>query len=85
MIVKNNKKSRKKKIFRPKVINNLWTLIKKYFEDDQLAKWKDESYGRVPSPVYDETPLKNKKGGKSKLKEEFDRMKTLMGYKEKTQ
>ena len=26
----------------------------KYFEDDQLAKWKDESYGRVPSPVYDE-------------------------------
>ena len=57
----------------------------KYFEDDQLAKWKDESYGRVPSPVYDETPLKNKKGGKSKLKEEFDRMKTLMGYKEKTQ
>jgi hypothetical protein len=57
----------------------------KYFEDDQLAKWKDESYGRVPSPVYDEIPLKNKKGGKSKLKEEFDRMKSLMGYKEKTQ
>jgi len=57
----------------------------KYFEDDQLAKWKDESYGRVPSPVYDEIPLTNKKGGKSKLKEEFDRMKSLMGYKEKTQ
>ena len=57
----------------------------KYFENDQLAKWKDESYGRVPSPVYDEKPLKPKKVGKTKLKEEFDRMKLLMGYKEKTQ
>ena len=57
----------------------------KYFEDDQLAKWKDESYGRVPSPVYEEKPLKNKKGGKTKLKEEFDRMKGLIGYDRKTQ
>ena len=57
----------------------------KYFENDQLAKWKDESYGRVPSPVYDEKPLKPKKVRKTKLKEEFDRMKVLMGYKEKTQ
>jgi hypothetical protein len=55
----------------------------KYFEDDQLAKWKDESYGRVPSPVYGEKPLKNK--GKAKLKEEFDRMKGLIGYDRKTQ
>jgi hypothetical protein len=55
----------------------------KYFEDDQLAKWKDESYGRVPSPVYEEKPLKNK--GKNKLKEEFDRMKGLIGYDRKTQ
>ena len=39
----------------------------KYFEDDQLAKWKDESYKRVPSPVYNETLLKNKKGGKNKF------------------
>lgn len=57
----------------------------KYFENDQLAKWKDESYGRVPSPVYNEKPLTPKKVGKTKLKEEFDRMKLLMGYKEKTQ
>ena len=56
-----------------------------YFESDQLAKWKDESYGRVPSPVYDENPKKPKKNGKGKLKEEFDRMKGLIGYDRKTQ
>jgi hypothetical protein len=56
-----------------------------YFENDQLAKWKDESYGRVPSPVYDETPKKPKKNNKGKLKEEFDRMKGLIGYDRKTQ
>lgn len=56
-----------------------------YFENDQLAKWKDESYGRVPSPVYDELP-EGKKSKKSKaIKEEFDRMKQLMGYSQKTQ
>lgn len=52
-----------------------------YFESDQLAKWKDESYGRVPSPVYDEKPSKNK----GKLKEEFERMKNLISYDRKTQ
>ena len=57
----------------------------KYFEDDQLAKWKDESYKRVPSPVYNETLLKNKKGGKNKLKEEFEKMKSLISYDRKTQ
>lgn len=60
----------------------------KYFENDQLAKWKDESYGRVPSPVYDELP-EGKKSKKSKtgktVKEEFDRIKSLMGYNQKTQ
>ena len=45
----------------------------KYFENDQLAKWKDESYGRVPSPVYADNPNSKGKGkGKTKLKEEFD-------------
>ena len=57
----------------------------KYFENDQLAKWKDESYGRVPSPVYDEITEKGKTKGKNKLKEEFDRMKGLIGYDRKTQ
>ena len=57
----------------------------KYFENDQLAKWKDESYGRVPSPVYDEITEKGKTKGKTKLKEEFDRMKGLIGYNQKTQ
>jgi hypothetical protein len=57
----------------------------KYFENDQLAKWKDESYGRVPSPVYDEITEKGKTKGKTKLKEEFDRMKGLIGYDRKTQ
>lgn len=52
----------------------------KYFEEDQLGKWKDESYGRVPSPVYNTKPK-----GKAKLKEEFDRMKGLIGYDRKTQ
>jgi hypothetical protein len=57
-----------------------------YFENDQLAKWKDESYGRVPSPVYDETPSKSvNKAKKTKLKEEFSRMQQLMGYNQKTQ
>ena len=57
-----------------------------YFENDQLAKWKDESYGRVPSPVYDEQPKKSKKPKKGKtIKEEFDRIKSLMGYNQKTQ
>lgn len=54
-----------------------------YFEKDQLSKWKDESYGRVPSPVYDEKPKKLKKG--KTVKEEFDRMKQLIGYTQKTQ
>lgn len=57
----------------------------KYFENDQLSKWKDESYGRVPSPVYDEITEKGKTKGKTKLKEEFDRMKGLIGYNQKTQ
>jgi len=56
-----------------------------YFENDQLAKWKDESYGRVPSPVYGETPKKSKKVSKSKLKEEFEIMKSLISYDRKTQ
>jgi len=56
-----------------------------YFENDQLAKWKDESYGRVPSPVYDEITEKGKTKSKTKLKEEFDRMKGLIGYDRKTQ
>jgi hypothetical protein len=57
-----------------------------YFENDQLATWKDESYGRVPSPVYGETPAKaTKKDKKNKLKEEFSRIQTLMGYNQKTQ
>jgi hypothetical protein len=60
----------------------------KYFENDQLGKWKDESYGRVPSPVYDELPegknSKKTKKGKT-VKEEFDRIKSLMGYNQKTQ
>ena len=55
-----------------------------YFEKDQLAKWKDESYGRVPSPVYDESP-KSVGKNKGKLKEEFNRMQQLMGYSQKTQ
>jgi hypothetical protein len=55
-----------------------------YFEKDQLAKWKDESYGRVPSPVYEETP-KSVGKNKGKLKEEFNRMQQLMGYSQKTQ
>ena len=54
-----------------------------YFENDQLAKWKDQSYKRVPSPVYDEEPNGGKK--KAKLKEEFDRMKNLISYDRKTQ
>ena len=54
----------------------------KYFEEDQLGKWKDESYKRVPSPVYNE---KTKKGGKNKLKEEFEKMKSLISYDRKTQ
>ena len=54
-----------------------------YFENDQLAKWKDESYGRVPSPVYDEKPKKPKKG--KTIKEEFERMKGLISYDRKTQ
>ena len=54
----------------------------KYFEEDQLGKWKDESYKRVPSPVYTE---KTKKGGKNKLKEEFEKMKSLISYDRKTQ
>ena len=53
----------------------------KYFEDDQLAKWKDESYGRVPSPVYDGIPLKNKKGGnlseKELLLKEYKKLKKI--------
>jgi len=64
-----------------------------YFEEDQLGKWKDESYGRVPSPVYKgkgDNKLKlakDKSKGKSKgkLKEEFDRIQQLMGYTQKTQ
>jgi hypothetical protein len=56
-----------------------------YFENDQLAKWKDESYGRVPSPVYADNPSKSKGKGKTKLKEEFSRMQQLMGYNQKTQ
>jgi len=54
-----------------------------YFENDQLAKWKDESYKRYPSPVYEEEPTGGKK--KAKLKEEFDRMKNLISYDRKTQ
>jgi len=54
-----------------------------YFEKDQLSKWKDESYGRVPSPIYDEKPKKLKKG--KTVKEEFDRIKQLIGYTQKTQ
>jgi hypothetical protein len=58
----------------------------KYFENDQLAKWKDQSYKRVPSPVYDEVTENGKSGKKSKaIKEEFDRIKSLMGYNQKTQ
>jgi hypothetical protein len=58
----------------------------KYFENDQLAKWKDQSYKRVPSPVYDEVTENGKSGKKSKaVKEEFDRIKSLMGYNQKTQ
>jgi hypothetical protein len=56
-----------------------------YFENDQLAKWKDESYGRVPSPVYADNPSKSKGKGKTKLKEEFSRIQQLMGYNQKTQ
>ena len=56
-----------------------------YFENDQLAKWKDESYGRVPSPVYDEKP-KSKKSKKDKsINEEFERISELMIYSRKTQ
>jgi len=54
-----------------------------YFESDQLAKWKDESYGRVPSPVYDEKPKKRKK--RKTVKEEFERISELMNYSKKTQ
>ena len=60
----------------------------KYFENDQLATWKDQSYKRVPSPVYDELPegKKSKTGKTGKtIKEEFDRIKSLMGYNQKTQ
>ena len=61
----------------------------KYFEEDPLGKWKDESYGRVPSPVYKakgDNKLKLAKGkSKGKLKEEFDRIQELMGYTQKTQ
>jgi len=61
----------------------------KYFENDQLAKWKDQSYKRVPSPVYDEVTENGKSGKSNKksktIKEEFDRIKSLMGYNQKTQ
>jgi len=56
-----------------------------YFENDQLAKWKDESYGRVPSPVYEEKS-KSKKSKKDKsINEEFERISELMIYSRKTQ
>jgi len=51
-----------------------------YFASDQLSKWKDESYGRVPSPVFDEKPKKRKK-----VKEEFKRISELMNYSKRTQ
>jgi hypothetical protein len=61
----------------------------KYFENDQLATWKDQSYKRVPSPVYDEVTENGKSGKSNKksktIKEEFDRIKSLMGYNQKTQ
>jgi hypothetical protein len=57
-----------------------------YFEKDQLSKWKDESYGRVPSPVYEKKPLESKKPLKGKpIKEEFERISQLMNYSKKTQ
>jgi hypothetical protein len=64
-----------------------------YFEEDQLGKWKDESYGRVPSPVYKgkgDNKLKLAKGkskgkSKDKLKEEFERIQEIIGYTQKTQ
>jgi len=61
----------------------------KYFENDQLSTWKDQSYKRVPSPVYDEVTENGKSGKSNKksktIKEEFDRIKSLMGYNQKTQ
>ena len=56
-----------------------------YFEEDKIGEWKDESYGRVPSPVYDKKGNKPLKIGKGKLKEEFNRIQQLMGYNQKTQ
>jgi hypothetical protein len=55
----------------------------KYFENDKLAELKDDSYKRVPSPVYDEKPSKGKKS--KTIKEEFERIQQLMGYNQKTQ
>jgi hypothetical protein len=62
-----------------------------------LKKLKDQSYARVPSPVYNEKPgsevgeglklkLESSETKKTKiLNEEFDRMKELLGYNRKTQ
>jgi hypothetical protein len=62
-----------------------------------LHKLKDQSYNRVPSPVYNEKSGTEKGGGiniklesvnekqTQKLNEEFDRMKGLIGYDRKTQ
>ena len=48
----------------------------KMFDEDPLGKAKDQAYQRAEQPVT---------LSKGKLKEDFDRMKQLMGYNDKTQ
>ena len=46
------------------------------FDEDPLGKAKDQAYQRAEQPVT---------LSKGKLKEDFDRIKQLMGYNDKTQ
>ena len=65
--------------------------------DNRLAKLKRMAYNKAPQPIVNDktgeeegdeimTKLESiEPKGKKKLNEEFDRMKSLMGYSQKTQ
>ena len=71
--------------------------INKKRKENKLARAKKMAYNKAPQPVISDKPgqesgkglnLKNEsvdEKSQMKLNEEFNRMKTLMGYKEKTQ
>jgi hypothetical protein len=66
-------------------------------KDNMLAKLKRKAYNKAPQPIVNDNAGENEGDkimtklesiepkGKKKLNEEFDRMKSLMGYSQKTQ